>query len=77
MTEDYYYFRTDDYQPILKREKVGCFPVPMIHSAVLINLKRVESDQLTYIKSKVPNYDGPTDDIITFAVCAKRAGKFG
>lgn len=75
MTEDYYYLRTDDYKPILKRERKGCFQVPMIHSAVLINLRRVESDKLTFNASKIDDYNGPTDDIITFALSANSSGE--
>ncbi|GIZ03232.1 procollagen galactosyltransferase 2, partial [Caerostris extrusa] len=43
MTEQGYYKRTDNYLPILEREQIGCFDVPMIHSAVLINLRRKET----------------------------------
>lgn len=72
-TEDYYYLRTDDYKPILYREKTGCFAVRMVHSCVLINLNHVDSDYLTYVPEKVPNFDGPRDDIITFAISANRS----
>lgn len=73
MTEDYYYQRTEDYKPILEREKEGCFEVPMVHSCVLIDLRRVHSDLLTYDPDKIPYYDGPIDDIIAFAVSANRS----
>lgn len=75
MTEKFYYKRTDDYKPIQSREKVGCFPVPMVHTAVLINMKTLASDSLTYDPKKIPGYDGPQDDIIAFAVNAKRNGE--
>lgn len=75
MTERYYYKRTDDYKPIQKREQVGCFDVPMIHTAVLINMRTKASDKLTYDPQKIRNYDGPQDDIIAFAVNAKQNGK--
>ncbi|KAK9880917.1 hypothetical protein WA026_013250 [Henosepilachna vigintioctopunctata] len=74
MTSDYYYYRTEEYKPILYRENKGCFDVPMIHSCVLINLKTIESDYLTYVPTKIPNFDGPTDDIIAFAISANRSG---
>lgn len=74
MTENYYYLRTDDYEPVLNRENEGCFVVPMIHSCVLIDLRKSESDRLTYVPENVPNYDGPRDDIITFALSANRSG---
>lgn len=74
MTDDYYYQRTDEYTPVLYRENQGCFAVPMVHTCVLIDLRRKESDYLTYVPSKVENFDGPHDDIITFAISANRSG---
>ncbi|XP_026315231.1 glycosyltransferase 25 family member [Hyposmocoma kahamanoa] len=74
MTEDYYYKRTEDYSQILFREITGCFSVPMIHTCVLINLTLKTSDLLTYDPKKAESYDGPTDDIITFAVNAQNIG---
>lgn len=71
MTEDFYYERTEDYKPVLNRERIGCFDVPMIHSAVLIHLNSLASDHLTYMPEKVENYTGPSDDIITFAISAR------
>lgn len=73
MTIDYYYHRTDDYKPLLYRENVGCFKVPMIHSCVLIDLRRPETDFLTYIPGKIDTFSGPHDDIITFAVGANHS----
>ena len=73
MTEDYYYMRTDDYKPVLYREKRGCFVVPMIHSCVLIYLRHSESDLLTYVPENLKDSDGPHDDIITFAISANRS----
>lgn len=75
MTSDYYYFRTEKYEPILFREETGCFHVPMVHSAVLIDLRKYASDRLTYDPTNLNLYDGPTDDIITFAVGANKSGK--
>ncbi|XP_026742852.1 glycosyltransferase 25 family member [Trichoplusia ni] len=72
MTDRYYYLRTDDYKPIQKRENLGCFVVPMVHTAVLVSLKTVVSDRITYDPKKIRNYDGPHDDIIAFAVNAKK-----
>ncbi|XP_077302422.1 glycosyltransferase 25 family member [Arctopsyche grandis] len=73
MTENYYYKRTDEYKDILDRKDIGCFKVPMIHSAVLINLRRRTADELTYNPSKINSYDGPIDDIIAFAVSANKS----
>ncbi|KAJ8969935.1 hypothetical protein NQ314_001516, partial [Rhamnusium bicolor] len=74
MTDDYYYERTDEYKPVLYRENIGCFNVPMVHSCVLINLRKTESDLLTYVPSKLRNFDGPNDDIIAFAIGANHSG---
>ncbi|XP_018577272.1 glycosyltransferase 25 family member [Anoplophora glabripennis] len=74
MTEDYYYQRTDEYKPVLNRQSVGCFNVPMVHSCVLINLRKSESDMLTYVPGNIKDFNGPNDDIITFAVGANRSG---
>lgn len=76
MTEEYYYLRTEDYKPILQRERVGCFHVPMVHSSVLVDLRRASSDGLTFVSSKVPDYKGPHDDIITFALAANKSGGY-
>lgn len=74
MTNDYYYERTHKYKPILNREIQGCHEVLMIHSAVLIDLRKLDSDYLTYKPEKLSSYDGPTDDIITFALGANSSG---
>lgn len=76
MTEEYYYLRTDDYKPTLQRERIGCFHVPMVHSSVLIDLRRASSNGLTFVSSKVPDYKGPHDDIITFAIAANKSGMY-
>ncbi|XP_033304029.1 glycosyltransferase 25 family member [Bombus bifarius] len=73
MTSDFYYLRTEKYEPILFREIKGCFNVPMIHSAVLIDLRKHISDLLTYDPKNLNQYSGPTDDIITFAVGANNS----
>ena len=75
MSDDYYYKRTDEYEPILTRKNTGCFQVPMVHSAVLIDLRTKSSDFLTYDSKKLKSYEGPRDDIITFALSASDAGK--
>lgn len=75
MNSNYYYERTERYKPLLDKEEIGCFDVPMIHTAVLLDLNRVKSDALTYKRENIENYDGPKDDIITFAIGAKKSGK--
>ncbi|XP_045597644.1 glycosyltransferase 25 family member [Procambarus clarkii] len=74
MTKDYWYTRSDDYIPILDRKQKGCFAVPMVHSCVFIDLRRRISDKLTFSPMNVSNYNGPNDDIITFAISARNAG---
>ncbi|KAL7025625.1 hypothetical protein ACKWTF_013567 [Chironomus riparius] len=77
MSSDYYYRRTDDYKKIRNHELVGEHIVPMVHSAVLIDLKRTRSDFLTFNATNLNNFysdkffDGPIDDIIIFAISAK------
>ncbi|XP_076315609.1 procollagen galactosyltransferase 2 [Tachypleus tridentatus] len=73
MTEKGYYVRTKDYLPILNYENTGCFEVPMVHSAVLVNLHHKKSASLTYNPDQLSGYLGPRDDIITFAHSAKAA----
>ncbi|KAJ8924786.1 hypothetical protein NQ315_000939 [Exocentrus adspersus] len=74
MSEDYYYQRTEEYKPVLNRENLGCFNVPMVHSCVLIDLRKVESDLLTYVPGNIKDFNGPNDDIIAFAIGANRSG---
>lgn len=71
MTENHYYRRTDEYQPILGRKNKGCHVVPMVHSAQLVNLNRKESKKLTFLPHNIPDYQGPADDIIVFAMSAQ------
>lgn len=78
MRPNFYYKRTDEYMAIKKREKSGEFPVPLINTAILINLNVKNSKYLTHNKStliqnKLRNsktYDGPIDDQIVFAMSA-------
>lgn len=48
MTPDYYYLRTELYREIYNVKKEGIFQVPMIHSAVLINVNYNGSMYLTF-----------------------------
>lgn len=79
MSSDYYYLRTEDYKKIRNFEKVGEHEVPMVHSAVLIDLRRISSNYLTFNSTKLNNFyddkhfNGPLDDIIIFAISAKFA----
>ena len=70
MSETFYYQRTDEYKKILNRKKVGCYQVPMIHTAVLIDLREEKSDLLTFLPDNIEEYPGPRDDIIVLALSA-------
>ncbi|XP_052872719.1 glycosyltransferase 25 family member isoform X1 [Anopheles cruzii] len=76
MTADYYYQRTEDYKKILNYELTGQWPVPMVHSAVLIDLNVAQTHQLTFERRNLPSdrYHGPMDDIIIFAMSANYSG---
>ena len=41
---DFPLLRTEDYRKMLKRKKVGWHEVPMVHTAVLVDLRQEESD---------------------------------
>lgn len=82
MTSTFYYQRTPEYKEIYEFKKVGEFSVPMIHSAVLINLRDSVTDNLTFNATKLRNlaYNQgddflvddfiPQDDIIVLALSA-------
>lgn len=82
MTSTFYYQRTPEYKEIYEFKKVGEFNVPMIHSAVLINLRDSETDKLTFNRTKLRSLiqsQGdeflaeefiPQDDIIVLALSA-------
>lgn len=76
MTDDYYYKRTSDYEPIVDRKTKGCYQVPMIHSSVLIDLRFQITNYLTFKHDMMSNYKGPVDDIIIFAMSANFSGEF-
>jgi collagen beta-1,O-galactosyltransferase len=76
MSSDYYYRRTANYKKIRHYDLLGEHHVPMVHSAVLVDLKRISSDMLTFNATKLNSlhddktFDGPIDDIIIFAIAA-------
>lgn len=82
MSEEFYYLRTDEYKEIYNHVKRGDFPVPMIHSAVLIDLRYVSTDYLTFnrtilheqlvlLNKPALTNEVPIDDIIIFSVSAR------
>ncbi|XP_072294846.1 procollagen galactosyltransferase 2 [Eucyclogobius newberryi] len=73
MTPQGYYKRTPDYQPIREWKRLGCFPVPMVHSTLLIDLRREASKDLAFHPPH-PDYSWAFDDIMVFAFSARQAG---
>ena len=73
MTEEGYYKRSHDYFDIQRRHKEGIFPVAMIHSAVLVNLRHTRHKHLSF-DPPPEGYNGPVDDIIIFARNAQAQG---
>lgn len=73
MTAEGYYKRTPAYPPIRKRDRLGCFPVVMVHSTMLIDLRKEASRQLAFYPPH-PDYTWAFDDIIVFAFSCKQAG---
>uniref|UniRef100_A0A8D8E144 Glycosyltransferase 25 family member n=1 Tax=Culex pipiens TaxID=7175 RepID=A0A8D8E144_CULPI len=76
MTPDYYYERTEEYKEILNYGKTGEFTVPMVHSAVMVNINLLEAKNLAFETKRLPpgRYGGPQDDIIIFAMSANYSG---
>lgn len=76
MAKNYYYSESDDYFSIKDRKVSGEFQVPVVHSAVLVDLRHIASEFLTFDKMKLNQlhnnkyYDGPVDDMIVFAISA-------
>ncbi|XP_010642683.1 procollagen galactosyltransferase 1 [Fukomys damarensis] len=73
MTTQGYYRRTPAYIPIRKRERRGCFAVPMVHSTFLVDLRKAASRSLAFYPPH-PDYTWSFDDIIVFAFSCKQAG---
>ncbi|XP_061871395.1 procollagen galactosyltransferase 1 [Colius striatus] len=73
MTAQGYYRRTPAYLPIRKRERRGCFAVPMVHSTFLLDLRKEASRQLAFYPPH-PDYTWAFDDIIVFAFSCRQAG---
>lgn len=69
-----YYRRTPAYMPIRRQERRGCFPVPMVHSTYLMDLRKEASRQLAFYPPH-PEYSWALDDVIVFAYSARMAGE--
>ncbi|XP_040202283.1 procollagen galactosyltransferase 1 [Rana temporaria] len=72
MTTQGYYRRTPAYMPIRRRERRGCFAVPMVHSTFLIDLRKEASRHLDFYPPH-PDYTWAYDDIIVFAFSSRQA----
>uniref|UniRef100_A0A3B1JXL4 Collagen beta(1-O)galactosyltransferase 2b n=1 Tax=Astyanax mexicanus TaxID=7994 RepID=A0A3B1JXL4_ASTMX len=72
ITPQGYYKRTPDYQPIREWKRLGCFPVPMVHSTFLLDLRRSSSKSLAFYPPH-PDYSWAFDDIMVFAFSARQA----
>ncbi|XP_005873978.1 PREDICTED: procollagen galactosyltransferase 1 [Myotis brandtii] len=72
MTSQGYYKRTPAYIPIRKRDRQGCFAVPMVHSTFLIDLRKAASRNLAFYPPH-EDYTWAFDDIIVFAFSCKQA----
>lgn len=53
---------------------MGCFAVPMVHSAILFDMRQELSRHLSYT-TPPDGYEGPKDDIIILAHSIKAAGE--
>lgn len=69
-----YYKRTPAYIPIRKRERRGCFAVPMVHSTFLVDLRKEASRQLAFYPPHA-QYSWTLDDVIVLAYSARMAGE--
>uniref|UniRef100_A0A8C8DYW0 Cerebral endothelial cell adhesion molecule n=1 Tax=Oryzias sinensis TaxID=183150 RepID=A0A8C8DYW0_9TELE len=75
ITPQGYYRRTAEYFPTRHRHRLGCFPVPMVHSTVLLNLRKEGMKKLAFYPPH-KDYSWPYDDIIVFAFSCRAAGLF-
>ncbi|XP_077308782.1 procollagen galactosyltransferase 2 [Lithobates pipiens] len=73
MTPQGYYRRTPEYALLREWRKTGCYPVPMIHSTMLIDLRKEASRNLQFYPPH-PDFTWSFDDIIIFAFSCRQAG---
>uniref|UniRef100_A0A669EUI1 Cerebral endothelial cell adhesion molecule n=1 Tax=Oreochromis niloticus TaxID=8128 RepID=A0A669EUI1_ORENI len=72
ITPQGYYRRTAEYFPTRHRHRVGCFPVPMVHSTLLLDLRKEGMKKLAFYPPH-EDYSWPYDDIIVFAFSCRAA----
>lgn len=68
-----YYRRTAEYFPTRHRHKRGCYPVPMVHSTLLLDLRKEGMKKLAFYPPH-EDYSWPYDDIIVFAFSCRALG---
>ncbi|XP_073439011.1 procollagen galactosyltransferase 2 isoform X1 [Dendrobates tinctorius] len=73
MTPQGYYKRTPDYVLLREWKRQGCFAVPMIHSTMLIDLRKEASMNLQFYPPH-EDFTWSFDDIIVFAFSCRHAG---
>uniref|UniRef100_A0A8C4IIF6 Cerebral endothelial cell adhesion molecule n=1 Tax=Dicentrarchus labrax TaxID=13489 RepID=A0A8C4IIF6_DICLA len=73
ITPQGYYRRTAEYFPTRHRHRLGCFPVPMVHSTLLLDLRKEGMKKLAFFPPHA-DYSWPYDDIIVFAFSCRAAG---
>ncbi|KAJ8339021.1 hypothetical protein SKAU_G00358070 [Synaphobranchus kaupii] len=66
ITPQGYYRRTAEYFPTKHRHRLGCYPVPMVHSTMLLDLRKEGTKKLAFHPPH-KDYSWPFDDIIVFA----------
>ncbi|XP_061071565.1 procollagen galactosyltransferase 2 [Conger conger] len=66
ITPQGYYRRTAEYFPTKHRHRLGCYPVPMVHSTMLLDLRKQGTKKLAFHPPH-KDYSWPFDDIIVFA----------
>uniref|UniRef100_A0A672L8F8 Cerebral endothelial cell adhesion molecule n=1 Tax=Sinocyclocheilus grahami TaxID=75366 RepID=A0A672L8F8_SINGR len=66
ITPQGYYRRTAEYFPTKQRQRRGCYPVPMVHSTILLDLRKEGTKKVSFHPPH-KDYSWPFDDIIVFA----------
>uniref|UniRef100_A0A3B5QJV2 Cerebral endothelial cell adhesion molecule n=1 Tax=Xiphophorus maculatus TaxID=8083 RepID=A0A3B5QJV2_XIPMA len=72
ITPQGYYRRTAEYFPTRYRHRHGCYPVPMVHSTLLLDLRKEGMKKLAFYPPH-EDYSWPYDDIIVFAFSCRAA----
>ena len=68
-----YYRRTAEYFPTRQRHRLGCYPVPMVHSTFLLDMRKTGMKKLAFHPPH-QDYSWPFDDIIVFAFSCRVSG---